>query len=130
MDENILLSVIIPVYNTEKYLKKCIESVIVALKKIDIKSEIIVINDGSKDNSEEIILGFLDKYNNLIRYYKKENAGVADTKNVGIKYSKGRYLSFIDSDDYIDENFFYDAIEFITKEDIFNAHKEVSIISN
>lgn len=112
MDE-IFLSVIIPVYNTEMYIERCINSVVYALEKLDIKKEILVINDGSSDNSEMIIQKFIKKYPDLIKYYKKSNAGLADTKNVGIKYSKGKYISFIDSDDYIDENFFIDAYEFL-----------------
>ncbi len=110
------LSVIIPVYNTEKYIKRCIDSVITAVKKVNIKSEILIINDGSTDNSETIIKEYLNEYAELIKYYKKENAGLADTKNVGIKMANGKYLSFIDSDDYIDENFYLDSFKIIEKE--------------
>lgn len=112
------LSVIIPVYNTEKYVEKCLNSVLNAVNKLAMKSEIIIVNDGSRDNSENIINKFLEKYPNLIRYYKKRNAGLADTKNFGIKHSKGKYLSFIDSDDYIDENFYSDTVNILFKEDV------------
>ena len=112
------LSVIIPVYNTEKYIKRCIDSVITAVKKVNIKSEILIINDGSTDNSETIIKEYLNEYAELIKYYKKENAGLADTKNVGIKMANGKYLSFIDSDDYIDEAFYYDSFQIIKAENI------------
>ena len=83
-----MLSVIIPVYNSEKYLKKCLDSV----KDLQ-DSEIIIINDGSTDTSEEIINTYLEKYNNFV-YYKKENTGIADTRNFGIEHSKRR-LYFI-----------------------------------
>ena len=116
--EDIELSVIIPVYNTEKYIKRCIDSVITAVKKVNIKSEILIINDGSTDNSETIIKEYLNEYAELIKYYKKENAGLADTKNVGIKMANGKYLSFIDSDDYIDEAFYYDSFQIIKAENI------------
>ena len=115
---DIELSVIIPVYNTEKYIERCLESVVSAVKKSKVKSEIIVVNDGSQDNSEIIINKFLKKYSNLIKYYKKENAGLADTKNFGIRHSSGKYLSFVDSDDFIDEYFYYDTLEIINKENV------------
>ena len=116
--KDIELSVIIPVYNTEKYLKRCLDSVIKAVKKSDVRCEIIIINDGSKDNSEDIVKEYLKEYTELIKYYKKENAGLADTKNVGIKMANGKYLSFIDSDDYIDEDFYYDSFQIIKAENI------------
>lgn len=114
--EDIYLSVIIPVYNTEKYIEKCLDSVIKGIKKVKEKCEIIIVNDGSSDNCENIIKTYLSKNLDLIKYIKKENAGLADTKNVGIKKARGKYLSFIDSDDYIDENFYLDAINNIKKE--------------
>lgn len=112
------LSVIIPVYNTEKYIERCLSSVVNAVTKLKEKSEIIIVNDGSPDNSESIIKKFIEKYPNLIKYYKKENAGLADTKNFGIRHSSGKYLSFIDSDDYIDEFFYYDTLDIINNENI------------
>ncbi len=91
------ISVIIPVYNTEKYLKRCFDSVI----EQDYQNlELVIINDGSKDNSELIIKEYKEKYPNLISYYKKENTGVADTRNFGIEKATGDYIMFLDSDDY------------------------------
>lgn len=112
------LSVIIPVYNTEKYIERCLNSVVKSLTKLKEKSEIIIVNDGSPDNSESVIKKFIEKYPNLIKYYKKENAGLADTKNFGIKHSSGKYLSFVDSDDYIDECFYYDTLDIINNENV------------
>ena len=116
--DDIDLSIIIPVYNTEKYIERCLNSVINGVKKIAKNVEIIIVNDGSQDNAENIIKEFFKKYPNLIKYYKKENAGLADTKNFGIKHSSGKYINFIDSDDFIDENFYADTIDIIYKEDI------------
>ena len=92
------VSIIVPVYNTGKYLNKCIDSLIgQSLKDI----EIILINDGSPDNSDEIIKGYKDK---RIKYIKKDNEGIGKTRNLGIRKSTGEYLMFIDSDDYIDKD--------------------------
>ncbi len=93
------LSVIIPVYNAEKTLKECIESV---LKQKDEDLEIVLINDGSTDTSDKIIQEYKEKNPKTIAYYKKKNTGVADTRNYGIKKAKGRYILFLDADDYLD----------------------------
>ena len=93
------LSVIIPVYNAEKTLKKCIESV---LKQKDEDLEIVLINDGSTDASDKMIQEYKEKNPKIISYYKKKNTGVADTRNYGIKKAKGKYILFLDADDYLD----------------------------
>ncbi len=105
------ISIIIPVYNAEKYLKRCLDSVLKA--KIE-ETEIIIINDGSKDNSLKIIKEYANKYE-FIRYISKKNEGLAATKNLGIMEAKGKYISFIDSDDTVNENFFKDSLEFMQK---------------
>lgn len=92
------ISVIVPVYNTEQYLETCLNSIINQTYK-DI--EIIVVNDGTKDNSQDIINRFSNKYPQLIKSYIKENGGLSDTRNYGIEKSTGQYITFIDSDDYI-----------------------------
>ena len=93
------LSVIIPVYNAEKTLKRCMESV---LKQKDEDLEIVVINDGSTDSSDKMIQEYKEKNPKTISYYKKKNTGVADTRNYGIKKAKGKYILFLDADDYLD----------------------------
>ena len=91
------ISVIVPVYNVEEYLRKCLDSLVnQTLKEI----EIIIVNDGSTDSSETIIQEYQKKYNN-IKYYKKDNSGLSDTRNMGIKKSCGEYLAFVDSDDAV-----------------------------
>ena len=118
------ISVIIPIYNTAEYLKKCLES-IVSQGFQDI--EIIIINDGSVDNSEEIIMKFQDKYKeNMIKdkkqkvieikYYYKENTGVADTRNLGVELAKGKYICFVDSDDYLELDLFSELEQYINKD--------------
>ena len=93
-----MVSVLIPVYNTEKYLKKCIESV---LNQTYTNIEMIIVNDGSTDNSEKIIKQYIDK----IIYIKQENKGLSGARNTAVKNSKGDWLMPIDSDDWVNENF-------------------------
>jgi glycosyltransferase involved in cell wall biosynthesis len=94
------VSIIVPVYNTEKYLSKCLDSIInQTLKSI----EIIVVNDGSNDNSQQIIDEYCSK-DERIKSIIKENGGLSDARNHGIDYVTGEYIAFIDSDDYIDLN--------------------------
>ena len=99
------LSIIVPVYNVEKYLKKCIDKILDSTYK---DFELIIINDGTKDNSEQIIKEFLDKdeYKNKTTYIAKENTGLSDTRNLGMSIAKGEYIAFVDSDDYIETNMY------------------------
>ena len=109
------ISVIVPVYNTEKYVEKCLKS-IVEQKMKDI--EIIVVNDGSTDNSESKIQNFIKENKNLdIQYLKKQNGGLSDSRNFAIPYVHGKYISFVDSDDYISEEL-YSNLEKYMDEDI------------
>ena len=95
------LSVIIPVYNAEKTLKRCMESV---LKQKDEDLEIVLINDGSTDASDKIIQEYKEKNPKIISYYKKKNTGVADTRNYGIKKARGEFIGFSDADDMLAPN--------------------------
>jgi len=91
------ISIIVPVYNSETYLKACLDSIVnQTLKNI----EIIILNDGSTDNSESIIKEY-QKKDNRIKYYYHTNIGLGLTRNKGIVKAKGEYIAFIDSDDYI-----------------------------
>ena len=91
------VSIIVPVYNVEEYLEKCLDSLVnQTLKDI----EIIIVNDGSPDNSQKIIDEYQSKYKN-IKSYQKTNGGLSDARNYGINKASGEYLAFIDSDDYI-----------------------------
>lgn len=105
------ISVIIPVYNTEKYIEKCLNS-IYNQKMHDI--EIIIVNDGSEDNSEAIIKQWMRKNKDAnVRYLKKQNGGLSDARNYAIPYVNGEYISFVDSDDYIDENLYSNLEKYI-----------------
>lgn len=98
----IKLSIIVPVYNTQNEMAKCLESI---LKQKNENIEILVINDGSTDSSKQVIQEYQLKYPNTITYYEKENTGIADTRNVGINKAKGKYILFVDSDDYLSLDF-------------------------
>ena len=92
-----LISVIIPVYNGEKYLSECLDSV---LNQTYQNLEVIVVNDGSSDNTQSIIDSYADKDTRIRNYKFEKQQGVAAARNFGIKSAKGKYISFIDSDDY------------------------------
>lgn len=95
------VSIIVPVYNVEKYIEKCLASLInQTLQEI----EIIIVNDGSTDGSKKIIEKYLE--NKKIKYLEKENGGLADARNYAIPYAKGEYIGFVDSDDYVEKTMF------------------------
>lgn len=96
------ISVIVPVYNTQKFLEKCLESIINQTFK-DI--EIICINDGSTDNSMSILNDYSEK-DSRIKIINQKNAGLSCARNTGINNAKGEYIGFVDSDDWIDLDFF------------------------
>ena len=100
-EHNNLISVIVPVYNVELYLAECINSI---LKQSFSNFELLLIDDGSTDHSSLICQEYVLK-DSRIKYYKKSNGGLSDARNYGIKKSIGKYITFIDSDDYIDENY-------------------------
>lgn len=97
----IKISIIIPIYKTEKYLRHCIDSL---LKQTYPNYEIILILDGSPDNSIDICKEYSEKYQN-ISYYEKKNGGVSSARNMGLKYAKGNYVTFIDSDDFVSDTY-------------------------
>lgn len=105
------ISVIIPVYNSSTNLRKCLDSVVnQTLKDI----EIIVINDGSTDDSKNIIEEYTVKYKNII-FIDQENKGIGKTRNIGIKKATGEYITFVDSDDYIKENMLEEYYKYAKK---------------
>ena len=104
------VSIIVPIYNVEKYLRNCLDSLVNQSYK-DI--EILCINDGSKDNSQTIVDEYANKYQN-VKSYIKENGGLSDARNYGITKATGDYYMFVDSDDYIEE----DAIQLLANKAI------------
>ena len=115
-------SVIVPVYNVEQYLRICLDSLVD--QTIDkSKMEVLVINDGSPDNSWDICLEYSEKYD-FIKIFSKENEGLSATRNFGIKHAKGKYLFFLDSDDY----FTPDTVKKVT--DFFDTvYDEVDLVA-
>lgn len=108
-----MITVIVPVYNVEKYLIKCIDSIITQTYK---DLEIILVNDGSTDNSGKIC----DKYKSKdkrIKVIHKDNGGLSDARNCGLKISNGEYIVFLDSDDWVDENYIKILYNLIKKYD-------------
>ena len=97
------ISVIIPVYNVKDYLERCIKSVVEQTYK---NLEIIIIDDGSSDGSSEIC-DKLEKLDKRIKVVHKKNEGVSSARNLGVEYATGKYIGFVDSDDYVEKELFY-----------------------
>lgn len=97
------LSIIVPIYNVEEYLAECLKSL---YKISNLRYEVILVNDGSKDKSSKIIEDFKELYPKQTIIINKENGGLSSARNAGLKVAKGKYISFIDSDDFIDTDEF------------------------
>ncbi|MEH6370931.1 glycosyltransferase family A protein, partial [Pectobacterium carotovorum] len=119
-----LLSVIVPVFNSEKYLDKCLLSIINQTFK-DI--EIVCIDDGSTDRSLSILLKYSD-LDNRIKVISQRNSGIAYTRNVGLKNSTAKYITFVDSDDYIELNTYEYALDFFQDPHIDIVHWGVNLV--
>ena len=105
-------SLIIPVYNVENYIEKCLNSVVNQTLK---DMEVIIVNDGSKDSSKQKIEKYLKKYPR-IKYLEKENGGLSDARNYGMQYATGEYIAFLDSDDYVEETMYEEMYNVAQKE--------------
>lgn len=111
---NVKISIIIPIFNAEKFIDRCIQSII---EQKYSNFELILLNDGSTDSTNKI----LNKYegvDNRIKIIKKENTGVSDTRNIGIKEANGDYLMFVDADDYIEKNTLESIVNIIKNNDV------------
>ena len=114
-DNMIKVSVVVPVYNKSKEIRKCLNSLVKqTLKQI----EIIVVNDASTDNSKEIILNYKKKYKNIIYIENKKNLGIGATRNKGILKAKGEYIGFVDADDYVDSRMYEKYYDFAVKNNL------------
>lgn len=102
-----LVSIIVPIYNTEKYLKKCIDSILVQTYD---NLEVILVNDGSSDDSLNICKKY-ESFDSRIRIIDKKNGGLSSARNAGLDVCKGDYITFVDSDDYLEK----EAIELLVK---------------
>lgn len=108
-------SIIMSIYNVEKYLEEAIESIINQDIGFEENVQLILVNDGSPDNSEEICLKYKNKYPSNILYLKKENGGVSTAKNLGLKYREGKYINFCDPDDILESNTLTEVEKFFKK---------------
>lgn len=113
IDNSILISVIVPIYNAEKFLPRCIESILDQTFK---NFELLLINDGSKDSSLDICKKYLEKFPDKIRVFNNKNMGCSITRNFGIEKSQGKYLLFIDSDDWIEKDMLENMYEKVVSE--------------
>ena len=104
MIKNLKVSVIIPIYNTEQYLREAVDSVIHQDIGFEDNVQIILINDGSPDNSEEICLEYAGMYPRNIQYIYQDNAGVATARNKALQHVTGSYVLFLDSDDMLGDD--------------------------
>lgn len=93
------VSIIVPIYKVEKYLKRCLESLVSQTFQ---EIEIICVNDGSPDQSQKIVDEYVEKYPHLVKGYLKENGGLSDARNYGLNLASGDYVAFIDSDDWVE----------------------------
>ena len=98
--EHELISIIVPIYNVENYLRQCLDSIVAQTY----QNFECLLNDGSTDNSADICREYVEK-DSRFRYFEKENGGVSSARNLGIECSGGAYVTFIDSDDWVDSDY-------------------------
>ena len=108
------LSVIVPIYNVEKYLERCIDSI---LTQTYTDFELILVNDGSPDRCAEIMERYAKKDRRIVTIYQ-ENKGVSAARNAGLKIAQGKYISFIDPDDYVERGFFEEVIRLLEEKGV------------
>lgn len=106
------ISIIVPVYNVENYLAKCLDSLV---NQTHQNIEILVVNDGSKDHSGEIIKRYEEQYPDKIKAFTKENGGLSDARNFGLERATGDYIGFVDSDDYVTDTMFEEMLNLSEK---------------
>ena len=118
--KSLRLSIVIPVYNVEKYLVRCLDSLVFQMNN---EVEIVLVDDESTDSSWLICKKYSDKYENVLAV-KQKHSGLSAARNMGIKYSKGEYIGFVDSDDYVGENYFGNILKVIN-----NVHLDIIIFN-
>ena len=121
-----LISIIVPIYNSGRYLRQCLDSIINQSYK---NFEVLLINDGSVDDSATICKEYVEK-DSRIRYFEKENGGVSSARNLGLKNAKGNYITFVDSDDWVEENYLevlYNALKENKVDVAISTHKDFNM---
>ena len=116
-----LISIIVPVYNVEEYLKECIDSIINQTYK---RIEIILVDDGSTDKSGKICDDYA-KIDKRIKVVHKENGGLSDARNVGISVSSGKYIAFVDSDDWVEKTMYKKCIVYVKSMMLIYAYADI-----
>ncbi len=111
-----MVSVVVPVYNTEKYLRRCMDALVSQTISRD-DYEIVVVNDGSTDSSPDILKEYVRKYPDIVRVFDRQNGGQGRARNYGIRMAKGDYIGFADSDDYVDITMFEKMYKLAKRED-------------
>ncbi len=114
MEQNTLISVIVPVYNAEAYLSRCIDSILSQTYK---NLEVLLVDDGSRDNSGKICDEYAQK-DARIRVFHKENGGQSSARNLALEEFKGEYLTFVDSDDWLEEDAYLPMLELVLRENV------------
>lgn len=112
MNRTILISVIVPMFNAKKYLARCLDSL--AASSMRECMQVILVNDGSRDDTPAIAQSYVERYPDLFQLLEKKNGGLSDARNFGLAYVKGKYLAFLDSDDWIEPDLYgkmYQTIE-------------------
>ncbi len=117
MVQNKILTIIIPTYNMEKYLRKCLDSLIVSEENMQ-RLEVLVVNDGSKDSSSQIAHEYQEKYPQTFRVIDKENGNYGSCINRGLKEATGKYVKVLDADDYFDNSVFSNYLTFLLNVDV------------
>ena len=124
-----LISIIVPIYNVENYLRQCLDSI---LSQSYQNFECLLVNDGSPDNSADICREYVEK-DYRFRYFEKENGGLSSARNLGIKYSKGKYITFIDSDDWVESDYLevlYSKIKEYNTDFVISSYKKFHMDEN
>ena len=124
MVNNELISIVVPVYNVEKYIEKCVNSI---TNQVYNNLEIILVNDGSTDNSGKLC-DSLSKLDDRIKVYHKENGGLSDARNYGVERANGKYIGFVDSDDFIDSDMYKTLYDVIKRENADVAECNMKIV--
>ena len=111
MKDNFKFSIIVSMYNSEKYLNQCLNSIINQTFDFESHIQLILIDDGSYDKTQEISLEYVNKYPNNIILLTQEHKGVANARNYALEYATGKYINFLDSDDYLSENTLFEVFK-------------------
>lgn len=120
-----ILSIIIPIYNVERYVRKTLKSIFSQLA-TDCSVEVIVVNDGTKDDSMSIVNEFATKFGNM-KIINQENQGLSVARNTGLKAAKGKYVWFVDSDDWIEKRFIERILQLLKddEENVYMMHMRI-----